>query len=103
MRAIFTKYLPPTNRSGARVSVTDPGYAHDGHPPRRVIVSWDDALGADENHAAAARIALQRWEWDGVWVGGGFPTGDCFVHVMPADGLLVFNGGLPAGAKLRLP
>jgi hypothetical protein len=75
MQAITTKFLGPTNSRGARVKVT----AERGS----ITVSWDHALGAPENHRAAALEALKRWEWSGRWVGGGLPdtTGYAFVCV----------------------
>jgi hypothetical protein len=75
MRAIRTKYLGPTNNRGSRVKVIDEGYSD---RPRTIAVPWDYALNPDENHAAAARVALRRWDWSGRWVGGGLRDGMCF-------------------------
>jgi hypothetical protein len=66
-QAIATRYHGPTNARGARVSAT----AQAG----RIYVSWDYALGMDENHDAAARAFVAKWGWDGRWIGGGSPDG----------------------------
>ena len=69
-QAIETKFLGPTNLRGARVKAT----AQAGS----VIISWDDALGVDENHYAAAMALANKYGWNskGVkWYGGGSPGG----------------------------
>jgi hypothetical protein len=93
MRAITTKYLGPTNTRGARVKVSDPGYASrsDGTRARSMIISWDHALDGSGNFAAAARVALARWEWSGTWVGGGLDTCDTFVCCSPRGPLTVYE------------
>ena len=74
-QAIETRFAGPTNARGARVLVR----AQAG----RMTVSWDHALGVDENHCAAAKAFAERWGWSGRWVGGGRAdgTGNVFVWV----------------------
>lgn len=74
-QGIQTKYCGPTNSRGARVKVT----AQAGTK----YVSWDHALGAPENHAAAAKAFAAAYEWHGRWIGGALPdgTGYLFVNV----------------------
>lgn len=66
-QAIETRYHGPTNTRGARISAS----AQAG----RIYVSYDHALGIDENHAAAALAFAKRWGWAGEWVGGGRADG----------------------------
>jgi hypothetical protein len=101
MRAITTKYLGPTDTRGSRVKVSDPGYASksDGTRARVVYVSWDDALDGAGNFAAAARVALQRWDWSGTWVGGSLDTADVFVCIQPRGPLAVYADGFAFAEK----
>ena len=71
-QAIVTKYHGPTNTRGARVSAT----AQAG----RIYVEWEDGLGIEANHAAAAEALARKFEWFGRWVQGGLPDGS-HVHV----------------------
>jgi hypothetical protein len=48
---IKTRYLGPTNHRGSRVVAT---HKWGNGDTKRVIVSWDDALGAQDNHLAVA-------------------------------------------------
>lgn len=95
--AIFTKYLGPTDRKGSRVKAwTIPG---ERGKSRSVTLGWDDAIGASENHEAAAVALARKLEWSGemiaadsgdtgwifcfarrTWPTGGFSTVDT-VHV----------------------
>lgn len=72
-QAISTRYLGPTNSRGARVVAS----AEAG----RKIYSWDYALDAYANHAAAALQFAQEWGWDGEYVGGGTADGYCFCRI----------------------
>lgn len=63
MKAIITKYHGPTNAKGSRVSASD----DDRH---RVILSWDHALNALENHQAAAKALCTKLNWHGELVTG---------------------------------
>ena len=71
-QAIVTKYHGPTNTRGARVSAT----AQAG----RIYVEWEDGLGIEANHAAAAEAFARKFDWFGRWVQGGLPDGS-HVHV----------------------
>jgi len=75
-QAIVTKYLGPTNYRGARVKAT----AQAGS----VTLSWDHALGIDENHDAAAMALAKKFGWDENHdlVTGGHPSGRGNVYVM---------------------
>lgn len=57
---IVTRFLGQTNHRPARVVVSD---NYDGDV-RRVYVSWDDALNPAQNHAAAARAWLAKFNSD---------------------------------------
>lgn len=72
-QAIITKYVSPTNTKGSRIKAT----AAVGS----VTVSYDYALNAEQNHLAAAKALATKYEWRGVWTGGGMPdsSGYCFV------------------------
>lgn len=72
-QGISTRYLGATNYRGSRVVAK----AQAG----RVIVSWDDAIGTDENHDAAAFALAAKFGWKGPLVGGGSPDGKGNVYV----------------------
>ena len=66
MQAIQTKYLGPTNFKGSRVKAS----AQSGS----IILSWDDALNADENHHVAALALMRKLDWvDFSILGGQLP------------------------------
>ena len=72
-QAIQTKFLGPTNTRPARVKA----WAVAGS----VTVSWDYALGIDENHRAAAAALARRYGWGDDWTGGNLPgPGYAFVR-----------------------
>ena len=75
MQAIKTRYLGPTNFKGSRIKAT----AQAGS----VTVSYDHALNLDENHAAAARVLMERLDWGYSIRSGVLPDGD-FCHVLSA-------------------
>lgn len=62
--SIRTKFHGPTNHRGSRIIASD----DDGRG--RVTVSYDHALNADENHAAAAQAWLDRHNPYGAKVAG---------------------------------
>ena len=70
-QAIETRYLGPTNYRGARIVAVAPA--------GRLVISWDHELSVDENHAKAAQLFADRYNWGGSWVGGGTRTGQVFV------------------------
>jgi hypothetical protein len=74
-QAITTKYAGPTDSSGARVIAKCEA--------KKIIVPWDHALGAPENHAAAALELMGRLGWaaSNDLVMGGTADGFVFVQV----------------------
>jgi hypothetical protein len=72
-QAIITKFLPPTNVRGSRVKAT----AEAGS----VTLSWDHALNAELNHAAAAHALASKFGWKGTYYAGAIPgtSGYAFV------------------------
>jgi hypothetical protein len=71
-QAIVTRYHGPGNVRGSRVKAT----AQAGS----ITLDWDDALGSDENHMAAAKALADKFKWRGWWHTGGLPDGSQ-VHV----------------------
>jgi hypothetical protein len=77
-QAIQTKYFGPSDVRGARVKA----YAD----AKSIILSWDHALNAEQNHIAAARALARKLDWKGVWSGGGKKEGGyAFVQASPND------------------
>jgi hypothetical protein len=72
-QAITTRFIAPTNHRGARIKARAAAGS--------VIVSWDYALNADDNHRAAAKALAEKFGWGGTWFSGGLPDerGDVFV------------------------
>lgn len=69
---ITTKYLVPTNSNGARIKATFGSGAS-------LVVPWDHAINADENHeAAVVALASKRFGIDPehLVVRGGCTSGD---------------------------
>ncbi len=61
---ITTRYLGPTRCRGSRVSATS-SYG------KTIILPWDHAHNAEENHRLAARTLIARCQWsDSRWIGG---------------------------------
>jgi len=64
MQAIRTRYHGPTNVRGSRIIAScEAG---------RVIMDYNHALNLEGNHAAAARMLLDKFGWKGVYHGGVF-------------------------------
>lgn len=74
MKAIVTKYLPPTNVKGSRIKASAEGVPS-------VIISYPHE--ASNAHREAALILCRKYRWSEDIVGGGLPdqTGECFVFV----------------------
>lgn len=72
MKAIKTKYHPPGNVLGSRVSASAEG-------GNRVVLSWDHGLDTTENHTAAAKALCKKMNWSGELFMGSFE--DCYVFV----------------------
>ena len=56
MQAIITRYIGPTDHRGSRVKACCQAGS--------VTLGWDDALGPDENHDAAAVALARKLGWD---------------------------------------
>jgi hypothetical protein len=71
--AIQTKFLGPTNYRGARVkAISDAG---------SLALSWDHAIGVQENHHAAAVALAERVGWPTDLIGEALPgSGYAFVR-----------------------
>ena len=74
MQTIETKYHGPTNTRVSRISATASGCR------KRVTVSYDHALNAENNHKAAALKLREALNWTGRYIGGDTQTGMVFVH-----------------------
>jgi len=62
MQAIRTRYYGPTNTRGSRIVAScEAG---------RVSMGYNHALNIEGNHAAAARLLLAKFGWNGVYHGG---------------------------------
>lgn len=82
-QCIHTRYLGPTNVRGSRVK------ARSSSGLSRTL-SWDDALGLEANHTAAARALAEQLGWTGRWVGGAAPDERGYVYVQDdGDGFTV--------------
>ncbi len=66
-QAIVTRYHGPTNVKGSRIKATAAAGS--------VILDWDDALNADDNHMVAAENFAAKYDWKGCWHTGGLPDG----------------------------
>ncbi len=64
MQAIRTRYHGPTNSRGSRI-IAKCGAGS-------VTMPYNHALNLDGNHAAAARLMLERMGWTGIYNGGQF-------------------------------
>lgn len=72
-QAIVTKYFGATNTRGSYIKAS----AQAGN----VTLEYDDALNANENHAAAAQKLALKFKWKGHWFSGGLPGGHSNVFV----------------------
>lgn len=75
MKAILVKYHGPSNTRGSRYTAKA-----EGNPS--LTLSYNHALGADENAKAAAVALVKRMKWNCGVVGGTLPNGDrCYVLI----------------------
>lgn len=78
MQTVETKFLGPTDSRGSRVKAK----AEAGS----VTLSWDHALGLEENHDAAARALIVKLEWtEREWVRGSAQNGSGYVYVQVCE------------------
>jgi hypothetical protein len=83
VQAIVTKYIGPSNVRGSRVKAT----ASAGS----VILTWNDALNSEDNHAAAARKLAEKYQWSGNWHCGGMPSNHGGYVFVCADECCMFH------------
>jgi hypothetical protein len=83
MQTIETKYHGPTNVRGSRISATASGCR------KRVTVSYDHALNAENNHKAAAQTLMEALGWTGSYAGGHTQTGMVFVNADPGSSRII--------------
>jgi hypothetical protein len=83
MKAIWTKYIGPTNFRGSRVKASAEGVS--------ITVGYDDALNSEDAHAVAALALCWKAGWPGDLYRGGRPDGNGFVFVFAEPGERVFN------------
>lgn len=78
-QAIVTKYIGYSNKFSSRVQAKCAA--------QTIYVPWDDALGIEANHQAAAFKLATQMKWPGFWYGGALPDGkgNCYV-VSPHSG-----------------
>lgn len=73
MKAIITKYLPATSRTGSRYSAED----EDGN---KVLISGESyACTHLDKHANAARALCEKMGWEGTLRGGSWQNGYAWV------------------------
>lgn len=73
-QSISTRYIGPTNYRGSRVKARSSSGLS-------LILSWDDAIGVDDNHRAAAHALAVKLKWSGRWIAGGAADGRGNVYV----------------------
>ncbi|MBD9674911.1 hypothetical protein IB275_30320 [Pseudomonas sp. PDM21] len=71
-QAITTRYRGPSNARGSRVLAKCAGGSKS--------VGWEDELGSEQNHHAAARALANKMGWSGDLIPAGMPDGS-YVHV----------------------
>jgi len=71
MQAITTKYLGPTNTKGSRIKASCEAGS--------ITVSYDHELSHCDNHDAACKALLNKLEWKGNYIGGGYSNGYIYV------------------------
>jgi hypothetical protein len=81
MQAIITKWLCPTDTKGSRIKVKCQA--------KTMIVLWNDGLGVEENHKAAARILIEKLGWNqdcySKWYAGALPDGSGYAIVFSTE------------------
>lgn len=72
MKAIFTRFVGPTNTRGARIIASD----EDGN---KVTVSYPYELSGEACHRLAADALCKKMNWTGTLISGGHKRGYVFV------------------------
>lgn len=75
MQTIETRYHGPTDTKSSRVSATASGGAG------RVMLTWDNARGSEDNHAAACAALMRKMNWRGTMQGGHTKRGMVWVFL----------------------
>ena len=90
MKAIWTKYLGPTNSRGSRVKASAEGVS--------VTVPYASELNAERAHDEAALALVRKMGWPGTLVRGGRPDGRgyCYVIDLPCERI---ETGVPSYAE----
>lgn len=84
-RAIFTRYLGPTNTRGSRIKAFD----CEGNS---ATVPMDNSKRDDDSHRAAVEKLCRKMNWSGRLASGGTKDGMVFVfveHLAPANSVCV--------------
>lgn len=64
MKAIFTKYIGPSNVRGARVKASD-------EDRNSITLGWNHSLNSEENHRGAAIALIRKMKWNPTEIIGG--------------------------------
>ena len=83
MKAIWTKYLGPTDTRGSRVKASAEGAS--------VTIGYDDSLNMEKAHDAAAVALCLKMGWPGDLTRGGRPDGCGYVYTFLSDRDRVHN------------
>lgn len=75
MKAIWTKYIGPSNVRGSRVRAVAERRLGPNMPEIGITIGWDDAKNSDENHDAAALALCAKMGWPGDLMRGARPDG----------------------------
>ena len=90
MKAIWTKYLGPTDIRGSRVRAV--AEIRNGFGAEiGCTVGWDDAKSSEQNHDAAAVALCLKMGWPGDLTRGGRPDGCGYVYTFLSDRDRVHN------------
>lgn len=81
MRAIVTKYFGPGNSRGSRIKAEADGV-------KAIVVPYDHALDALENHVVAATKLARQNGWKGT-LHAGFLPGSGYAFVFGGNGVRV--------------
>ncbi len=80
-QSITTKFIGPTNSRGARIKAI--ARKADSIGSEMSVTVPFEYIGTDKAHTAAARVCAEKYNWFGLWVGGGNVdgTGNVYVNV----------------------
>ncbi len=78
-QAITTKFIGPTNNSGARVKAI--ARKRDSIGAEMSVTVPFSYSGTDVDHATAAKACAAKFDWSGLWIAGGNVDGTGNVYV----------------------